>query len=219
MCECWYKEVCESYGENCQTLCVRYAEMKYLMEHSNLPVKKRQPQQLLTPQVDYIAYLRLDTIRQNIVEWVNSGKNLYITSTNVGNGKTSWAIKLMLRYFDQVWSGNGFRQRALYVHVPTFIMKCKDFNNVDREFEDLKRQVQEVDLVIWDDIASTGLTPYDYTTLLVAIDARVMAGKANIVTGNHPTKQELERLVGIRLASRLFGNETEIVEFKGGDMR
>lgn len=219
MCECWYKEVCESYGDNCQTLCVRYAEMKYLMEHSNLPVKKRQPIQLLTPQVDYVAYLRLDTIRQNIVEWVGDGKNLYITSSNVGNGKTSWAIKLMLRYFDQIWHGNGFRQRALYVHVPTFLMKCKDFNTVDHEFEELKRQVQEVDLVIWDDIASTGLTPHDYTNLLVAIDARVMDGKANIVTGNHPTKAELERLVGTRLASRLFGSETEIIEFKGGDMR
>ena len=219
MCECWYSGVCESYGENCQILCVRYAEMKYLMEHSNLPVKKRQPIPLMTPVVDYIAYTRLDTIRQNIVEWVNDGKNLYITSSNVGNGKTSWAIKLMLRYFDQIWAGNGFRQRALYVHVPTYIMKCKDFNNVDREFEELKRQIQEVDLVIWDDIASTGLTPYDYTNLLVAIDARVMDGKANIITGNHPTKLDLERLVGTRLASRLFGSETEVIEFKGGDMR
>ena len=98
-------------------------------------------------------------------------------------------------------------------------MQCKDFNTVDHEFEELKRQVQEVDLVIWDDIASTGLTPYDYTNLLVVIDARVMAGKANIITGNHPTKQDLEKMVGTRLASRLFGSGTEIVEFKGGDMR
>lgn len=219
MCECWYREVCENFGENCQSLCVRYAEMKYLMEHSNLPVKKRQPQRLEVPTEDYIAYLRLDTIRKDIVNWVNSGKNLYITSTNVGNGKTSWAIKLMLRYFDQIWCGNGFTTRALFVHVPTFLMKCKDFNRVDREFEELKRQVQEVDLVIWDDIASTGMTQYDYTNLLVAIDARIMSGKANIVTGNHPRKQDLEALVGTRLASRLFGSETEIIEFKGGDMR
>ena len=63
MCDCWYKEVCEGYGENCQTLCVRYAEMKYLMEHSNLPVAKRQPQNLSVQEVDYIPYLRLDTIR------------------------------------------------------------------------------------------------------------------------------------------------------------
>ena len=219
MCDCWYKEVCESYGENCQTLCVRYAEMKYLMEHSNLPVAKRKPQQLMVQEVDYIPYLRLDTIRKDIVNWVEEGKNLYIASHNMGNGKTSWAIKLMLRYFDQVWSGNGFRQRALFIHVPTFIMKCKDFNNLDREFEDLKRQVQEVDLVVWDDIGSTGITQYDYSNLLVAIDARVMAGKANIVTGNCTTRQELAQMIGAKLTSRLFGTETEIVEFKGGDMR
>ena len=219
MCECWYKEVCESYCENCQTLCVRYAEMKYLMEHSNLPVKKRQPQQLSVQEVDYIAYLRLDTIRKDIVNWVDDGKNLYITSHNMGNGKTSWAIKLMLKYFDEIWSGNGFRQRALFVHVPTYIMKCKDFNNVDREFEELKRQIQEVDLVVWDDIGSTGITQYDYSNLLMAIDARVLNGKANIVTGNCTTRQELEQMIGAKLTSRLFGSETEIVEFKGGDMR
>ena len=219
MCECWYKEVCESYGENCQTLCVRYAEMKYLMEHSNLPVAKRKPQQLKVQEVDYIAYLRLDTIRKDIVNWVNEGKNLYIVSNTTGNGKTSWAIKLMLRYFDQVWSGNGFRTRALFIHVPTFLLKCKDFNNVDPEFEELKRQLQEVDLVVWDDIASTGLSKYDHTNLLVTIDNRVMNGKANIVTGNHTSKKDLEEILGSKLTSRLFGNETEIVELKGGDMR
>ena len=219
MCECWYKEVCESYGENCQVMCVRYAEMKYMMEHSNLPVAKRQPQKLDVQDVDYIAYLRLDTIRQNIVEWVNSGKNLYIASHNTGNGKTSWAIKLMLKYFDQVWDGNGFRTRAIFIHVPAFIMKCKDFNNVDREFEDLKKQIQDVDLVVWDDIGSTSISQYDYSNLLMTIEARVFNGKANILTGNRTTRQEVESALGAKLTSRLFGSETEIIEFKGGDMR
>ena len=219
MCECWYKDVCENYGEGCDRVCVRYAEMKYLMENSNLPVARRQPQQLSPEQVDYIAFTRLDTIRRDIVNFVEQGKNLYICSNNTGNGKTSWAVKLMLKYFDEVWYGNGFRQRALFVHVPTYLLKCKDFNTVDREFEELKRRIQEVDLVVWDDIGGAEMTPYDYTNLLVAIDAREADGKSNIITGNSTTRERLEAIVGQKIASRLFGKTCEIIELRGGDRR
>lgn len=217
--ECWYEEVCNNYSDNCQKLCVRYAEMKYLMEHSNLPVSKRQPQQLCVQKVDFIAYTRLNTIKSEIVDFVEQGKNLYITSSNPGNGKTSWAIKLMLRYYDQIWLGNGFRARAIFIHVPSFLMQCKDFNNPSREFERLKEQLAEVDLVVWDDIASTNLTPYDYANLLTTVESRVMNGKANIITGNYPNREEIENHIGAKLASRLFGSNCEFIEFKGGDMR
>ena len=125
----------------------------------------------------------------------------------------------MLKYFDEIWYGNGFRQRALFIHVPTFLAKCKDFNTVDEDFELLKRRAQEVDLVVWDDIGGVDMSSYDYTNLLVAIDAREANGKANIVTGNNVTAKELTKVVGQKIASRLFGKGCEIIEFKGGDRR
>lgn len=219
MSECWYAEVCESYGENCDSVCVRYAEMKFLMENSNLPIFRRRPQVLSPEPCDLKAYVRLDEIKQDIVDFVEHGRNLYICSKTTGNGKTSWAVKLMLRYFDQIWYGNGFRQRALFIHVPTFLAKCKDFNTVDTDFEEIKKRVQEVDLVVWDDIGGADMTAYDYTNLLVAIDAREANGKANIVTGNNVSSKELTKVVGQKIASRLFGKGCEIIEFKGGDRR
>ena len=77
----------------------------------------------------------------------------------------------------------------------------------------------EVDLVVWDDIASTNLSKYDYSQLLACIDTRILEGKANIFTGNFDTKEELEECMGQKLASRVYSSSTEIIIFKGGDMR
>lgn len=216
---CWYEEVCSEYRENCERLCPRYIEMRYLIDHSNLPEKRKTPQKLFPEKCDLIAFTRLDTIRKDIVNFVNEGKNLYICSDVTGNGKTTWAVKLMLRYFDQIWDGNGLRQRALFIHVPTYLLKCKNFSERDYEFEELKKAIYDVDLVVWDDIASTGMSQYDYSSLLVAIEAREMNGKANIITGNHTNRDKLADLLGEKLVSRLWNSQTEIIEFKGGDRR
>ena len=121
------------------------------------------------------------------MDFVQQGGNLYIASQMSGNGKTSWAIKLMLKYFDEIWAGNGFNIRALFISVPTFLLKCKDFKVADPAFDQLKRDLLKVDLVVWDDIASTNISAYDYSQLLMYLDARVLSGQANIFTGNYET--------------------------------
>ena len=200
-------------------MCVRFEEMKYLMENSNLPKNKQKPIVLSAPECDLRAYNRLAEIKSNIVDFVDSGANLYITSATMGNGKTSWSIKLLLKYFDEVWAGNGFNVRGVFVSVPTFLMKCKDFKNTDQEFETLKKHILAADLVVWDDIASTNITSYDYSQLLMFIDQRLFEEKANIFTGNCANRDDFTRKLGNKLASRVWGNNTEIIEFKGGDQR
>jgi DNA replication protein DnaC len=86
------------------------------------------------------------------------------------------------------------------------------------KFEELKRQLIDVDLVVWDDVASTDLSSYDMSNLLTYIDQRCLNIKANIYTGNITSFQELEKIVGNRLASRIW-NASEIIEFKGKDRR
>lgn len=106
------------------------------------------------------------------------GENLYIYSQNFGNGKTTWAIKIMQNYFNKIWLGNGFKERGLFIHIPTFLTKFKEvINKKDEEFEEMKKQLIEVDLVIWDDIATGKLTDYDYTNLLTYIDQRKLNRK------------------------------------------
>jgi DNA replication protein DnaC len=146
---------------------------------------------------------------------VDNGESLYIFSEYTGNGKTSWAIKLLLKYFDSIWAGNGFRVRGYFQHVPTLFNVLKDFS---KSHEVLKNTLETVDLVVWDDIAAAKLSDYDIQQLLIIIDSRVSEGLANIFTGNLISHEALQKAVGDRLASRIWHTST-LVEFKGKDRR
>lgn len=211
--ECWYKEVC--VYEFC-TNCIRFSEMKYLMENSGIPVNKQLPQTLTACPDDVDAFYKLADIKDNILNFVEDGNNLYICSNYTGNGKTSWALKLMLKYFDSVWAGNGFRVRGLFVNVPTLLLQLKNFKNPISE--DYKRNLMNCDLVIFDDIADVAISNYDYSNLFMIIDYRLQNGLSCIFTSNQTTKESLEKLVGSRIASRVW-NTSEVIEFKGKDRR
>lgn len=225
--KCWYEEVCQqperlACGEHnsCSKLdvCSRYLEMKYLMDKSGIPIAKQKPMALFPEDIDLNIFYDLDNIKQNIIDNVNKGFNIYLCSNTPGNGKTSWALKLMLKYFDNIWNGNGFRTRGLFIHVPTFLLKYKNFETVDSEFEILKQQLPIVDLVIWDDIGCTQISNYDLSLLTMYIDQRVLSEKANIYTGNITSKEELDKIVGDRLRSRIW-NTSKVFEFQGHDRR
>lgn len=216
---CWYEEVCGTRCEDCEKTCARYYEMKYMMETSGIPRNRQMPARLEPETCDFDAFTRLAAIKDGIVDFVQSGENLYITSSTTGNGKTSWSLKLMLKYFDSMWDGNGFTPRGIFVHVPTFLLKCKDFKVDDPDFEEMKKRLLDVDLVIWDDIASTAVTGYDISQMLMYIDARVFSGKSNIYTGNIVSRDTMEKALGTKLVSRIWGSNTEMIEFKGGDRR
>ena len=211
--KCWYKNVCELECQ--QEHCIRFMEMKNLVQTSGLALEKSYPI-LLDAGVDYNAYVQLDNIKHNISSFVEQGKNLYIFSDNTGNGKTSWSIKLLMKYFDNVWAGNGFRTRGLFFHTPSLMLRLKDFNKTD--VEELRKEIINVDMVVFDDIAGTKFSDYDEMVLLTIIDARLMAKKCNIYTSNYTSKNELESILGVRLASRII-NTSLGVQFKGKDRR
>ena len=213
---CWYKEVCDK--ESC-SLCVKFLEMNYLMTHSNLPLAKQKAIKMQIPDQDRDAYKRLTEIKHDIDNFVYQGKNLYIGSDRTGTGKTSWAIKLMHNFFNQIWDGNGLRERALFVHVPTFLMKCKEFNETDKDFAKLKKLLLSVDLVVWDDIASTDMSGYDLAQLEPFIDFRLLSELSNIFTCNYSDRAKLSKVIGERLTSRVWSNHTEVIIFRGGDLR
>lgn len=212
--DCIYKDVCLN---ECSESCVRYLEMSYLLDNSNIPKHMQKIIRLIPDDCDYETFVELADIKDNIKEFVDKGCNLYLLSKNTGNGKTTWAIKMMLKYFDEIWAGNGLNTRAVFIHVPTFLLKCKDFNNKDTDFEELKSKLLTVDLVVWDDIGSNGLSNYDLSQLLMHIDQRMLSGKSNIFTGNLG-QRELENLLGSRLASRIY-NASTVLELFGKDKR
>ena len=212
--DCWYKKVC---NQECTSNCIRYLEMKYLMDNSNIPKSRQTPISLFCEDIDYEAYCLLADVKNTVESFVNTGRSLYITSEYTGNGKTSWAIKILLKYFDSIWAGNGFRVRGVFVHVPTFLTKLKQFDSKDESFEQLKQNLLTADLVVWDDIAANGMSAYDHTQLLTYIDQRALENKSNIFTGNLH-KNQLEKAIGTRLASRVW-NASTVVELFGKDRR
>ena len=216
---CWYENSCSKYkGDNCTLNCIRYTEMNYLINNSNIPKSKQFKNELIPETIDLENFNHLIAIKEDIENFVNNGESLYIFSKNFGNGKTTWAIKLMQNYFNKIWAGNGFTQRGLFIHVPSFLTKFKEvINKKDEEFEDMKKQLVEVDLVIWDDIAANKLTDYDHTNLLTYIDQRILAEKSNIYTGNLD-ENDLIIALGNRLKSRVW-NDSTIIELKGTDRR
>lgn len=218
--DCPYKNVCKNnVSTPCNDIsCIRYMEMDFLIYAGGLPKNKRFPITLIPEEVDLESFRRLKNIKDDIVNFVENGCSLYLYSTNPGNGKTSWAIKLLLKFFDSIWSGNGFKPRGLFVNVPSFLRAVtENVANPSAEFQELKSLITSVDLVVWDDIGATKLSDYDHKNLLSFVDQRLLLEKANIYTGNLP-EESLSEAVGKRLASRIY-NESSIIELQGVDRR
>lgn len=213
--DCWYKDVCT---EKCTDACIRYKEMLMLLEQSNIPEVKWKPVLLKPESVDYDSFCDLADYKDNIKSHIESGHNLAILSENTGNGKTTWAIKLMLRYFNEIWAGNGFRCRGIFINVPTFLATVKlQIEKKSISVATMLDNLSKVDLVIWDDIASTKLTAYEHSQLLNYIDQRILTEKSNIFTGNIVSESALQNALGARLASRVLSSQ--IIELKGRDRR
>lgn len=216
--DCWYKdsELCPN-NHNCdENGCMRYTTLMYQFKNSELPKSQFYPVKLYAPKVDTDAFQRLGEIKTNIDEFVREGKNLYICSAYTGNAKTSWAVKLLQKYFSYLAGYNYDNPLGMYVSTTQLLLKLKDFNNpLPQSYKD---KLHNIDLVIFDDIAITGVSQYDYTQLFSIIDSRIFAGKSCIFTSNYTTLAQLTNVLGSRLASRIF-NTSEIIEFKGKDMR
>jgi len=213
--DCIYEPYCDN---ECHNMCIRYLETKYLLDASNIPKSKQKVNTLYPDTCDINSFSMLSDIREDIKEFVRCGSNLYIYSSTCGNGKTTWAIKIMLQYFNEMWAGNGFTERGIFINVPTFLTQCKTtISKPDQKFFEMRDRLSDVDLVIFDDIASTKLSEYDYNTLLTYIDQRTIQEKSTIYTGNIKPEQ-LSNYVGERLASRIANNSI-LIELKGRDMR
>lgn len=214
---CIFFDVCQN-KENCSVDCIRYAEMTYLIENSGLPSSLRGKSILQPDKVDYGAFCSLAEIKENIVDFVNSGKNLYIYSENVGNGKTTWLAKLLKTYFYHVWPGNGFTVRGYFVHLPTFLIELKENIRIENEeLEQTKEILKNVDLLCVDDIAASNLSEYEHNYLLYILDKRLSEGKSTLYSSNLD-ETNLVQYLGNRLKSRVFNN-SKIIHLQGKDRR
>ena len=125
---CWYLDTC---NEDCDR-CITYTQLKWQMDNSGLYPSQQKPITMYlndSNRVDKKAYKRLAEIRQNIIEFVDNHQNLYICSEQTGNGKTSWAIKLLHTYFHYCAEGNYENLLGMFVNTTDLLLKLKDFHN------------------------------------------------------------------------------------------
>ena len=212
---CWYKRICT---EQCSENCIRYKLMYSLFKQSNLPEALWNYKELICHEKDLQVYKQLQAKSDAILNFIDAGNNLYIYSENCGNGKTTWAIRLMYSYFDKIWHKSCFDCKALFVSVPKFLYNCKRSISQDvKGFEELCNLISDVDLVIWDDIGEMKASDYEHQILFQYIDDRINSKKSNIYTSNK-NKGQLEDVLGVRLASRIY-NCSECIEFLEEDKR
>lgn len=196
-------------------MCERYRFFNNQLDMSNLPSMYKRPFTIYRVDADEKQYDELNKLKgEEVVKFVQDGKSLYICSTTCGNAKTTWAAKIMLRYMDQTWKGSYDFPRGIFVNVPTFLLDIKKFDAIP----DYITRLKKADLVIWDDLAFGRLTDYGHEQLLQFIDYRIANDKSNIYTSNITDYETLKRVIGGRLASRIF-NGSNVIEFKSDDFR
>jgi len=223
---CWLTDNCKKFKKTCgqclneQIPCTKLFKLDILYTESLLSDKQRKRVNLfIDPDgTDLNEFTRLSTIEQNIVQFVEEGHNIYIHSRSCGNGKTAWATRLMQAYLQAIWIPSAPTCRALFIHVPKFLLALKDsISNHNTYVDHIKTNVLSADLVVWDEIGIKALTTYEHEHLLNLINSRLDEGKANIYTSNMDSA-ELEEKLGDRLASRVIGLSEEII-FNGKDKR
>ena len=217
---CWFSDQCKKLHCNDKNGCLIIYKLNYLFDQACISDKQRKHIELRIDDngTDLQEFLTLKNIQDNILDFVNNGKQLYIHSSMPGNGKTSWALRLIQEYFKKIWLRSDLRCKALFINVPKFLLASKDnITEKNSYYEHIKENVLNCDIVIWDDIGTKVASSWDQEQLLSIIDQRINNGKANIFTSNLNEK-ELREVVGDRLASRI-SNLGYNIEFKGGDKR
>lgn len=167
---------------------------------------------------DIEAFEQLKLIENSIKDFVEEGDNLYIYSNICGNSKTSWANRLAQTYIERIWFQSELKCKVLFISVPRFILELKDnITNASEYINQIKANVLNCDLVIWDDISSKVGTEFEISHLLSIIDNRLNNNKANIFTSNI-SPENLSSFLEPRLASRIANSSIQ-VQLQGADKR
>lgn len=188
---------------------------EYLQNKCNVP-KSMQGEINLWSGKDLEKYKYLDYVKNNIEEFIKNGCNLYIYSPFIGNGKTSWAVKILNQHIKNVCeSGNtNTNLVGLFVNVDEFLVTQVKPLKIDQSFIKL---CQQVDLLVLDDIGVATLNSLEEQVLTSIINTRLINGKSTIYT-SIVIDNDLNKLVGSRISSKIIDACT-IVEFTNPPLR
>ena len=153
----------------------------------------------------------MNDFKENILDHVNKGEGLYIWGENTGNGKTSWACKIMGYYFRKIAFSSGLENEGLYIYLPTFLDDLRNsYNTSSSEFDEELEMVKNCKLLIVDDIGAERVTEWVRERLVSIINTRVSNGLCTIYTSNLSLKGLTDKLGDDRISSRIKGSVQEL---------
>ena len=194
-----------------------------LYKQSGLPLQYLHDEPYLYPEAcDKECFRCLAKIQANCLKVFEKGNgvSLLIYSNTVGNGKTTWAQKIM-RYFIMKHSDEHPDADYVFINVSEFLqLRKKAISNASAraEFDALEDRVKEARLVVFDDIAYRQSSGFDEEYLYTIIDYRYRNMMNNIFTSN-ATRTEMRDILGDRIADRILDKRTMLYPIQGGSRR
>ena len=181
----------------------------------NVPTAMRGELKLLGAK-DKKKYEYLATVKQNIEDFIKQGCSLYIYSKYPGNGKTSWAIKLLNEHIKNVCESDNNNNDlvGLFVNVDELLVTQVKPLKINHYYLNL---CKNVDLLILDDIGCSKITVLEEQILRTIINTRLLNGKATIYTST-AIDDDLVDNIGLRLANMVL-DASAIVELTNPPQR
>lgn len=200
---------------------------KFILNNSYLP-KYQWIEDSLKALDDSESFKRLVEIRMDLSRFLSSElNNLVICSKNLGNGKTSWAVKLMLTYIEMQKGKLDYVDEkkinvdnydyCVFCQSVPFLVEMKQFGSNKKSYE-MYQRLCRTNLAIIDDLGAAPMSQYDYNIIYAIFEKRLFEGRPTIVTTNFANKESAEKELGPRLVDRIWSN-SEIIEFKNRGFR
>lgn len=171
-----------------------------------------------TGSVDYLCEWLGGVSRPTVINTLDNLVKQGLLTKSTGNGKTSWACKIMSYFFRKIAFNTGLENEGLYIFLPTFLEDLRDnYDNKDPEFDEVLRMIKTCRLLIIDDIGAERVTDWVRERMVSIINTRVSNNLTTIYTSNL-SPEELRGELGDRIASRVLGS-SQVVEITSGDRR
>ena len=179
-------------------------QMMLQTEMANIPGELPLDHRHDSSALDKQAYITLKNI--DIQEFVVNGRSLVIESPNTGNGKSSWAKRLLLKYMAKKV---GRINTGYFLNLPIALAEVKEAIQSKEELPYL-RIFSTVRLLVIDEVGANKLTDYEEKWLLRMLEERTKRpGLATIYTAN--SASNMKELLGRRLYSRIWTASSHIV--------